>query len=121
LRLLDRGEFAAQATITNWKKVDPGQHTEPDEFKKVLQQLPNWEPEQIDADGIVPANEGHWLYRVAARGLQDGQPVVQTFYLLAGPGGDQAAVTILMRPEKIARVGTRDLALVKALTFPPRK
>jgi hypothetical protein len=121
LRLLDRGEFAAQATVTNWKKADPGKHTEPEEFKKVLGQLPNWEPEEIVTDGVVPAGPGRWLYRVAARGRQDGLAVLQTFYLLAGPGGDQVAVTILTRTEKLERVGTKDASLVNAITFPGSK
>src|SRR5207253_3216593 len=32
LRLLDRGEFVSQATVTAWRKADPGKHTPADEF-----------------------------------------------------------------------------------------
>ncbi len=121
LRLLDKGEFVAQATVTTWKKADPGHHADPEEFKKLLGQLPDWEPEEVLADGEVPAGPGRWLYRVAARGKQDVLAVVQTFHLLAGPGGDQVAVTVLARQEKAAKVGTRDLALVSAVEFPGKK
>lgn len=119
LRLVEKGEFTAQATFAVWKKADPGRHADPEEFKKALGQIPGWEPEEVLADGAVPA-DGRWLYRVAARGKQDGLPVVQAFYLLAGPGGDQVAVTVLARVEKAGVVGTRDLALVKAVEFPKK-
>lgn len=115
MRLLDRGGFTAQATITKWKKADPGQHTAPAEFKGVLNQLPNWRAEQILADGEIPATTGRWLYRVTAQGKQDGIPVVQSFYLLAGPNGDQVAVTVVARQEKATTLGNRDLDLVKSL------
>jgi hypothetical protein len=119
LRLVEKGEFTAQATFAVWKKADPGKHADPAEFKKALGQVPGWEPEEVLADAAVPA-EGRWLYRVTARGKQDGLPVVQAFYLLAGPGGDQIAVTVLARAEKAATVGARDLALVTAIEFPKK-
>jgi hypothetical protein len=121
LRLLDRGEFVAQATITVWKKTDPGKHEDPEVFKKLIGRLPGWEPEEVLADGPVPADAGRWLYRVMARGKQDGLAVVQTFYLLAGPGGEQIAVTVLARPDTAPRLGHRDLTLVKAVGLPAGK
>ncbi len=121
LRLLEKGEFVAQATLTTWKKADPGHHANPEEFKKLLGQLPGWEPEEVLADGPIPTDPDRWLYRISARGKQDGLAVVQTFYLLAGPAGDQVAVTVLARQEKAAKVGTRDLMLVNAVEFPAKK
>jgi hypothetical protein len=121
LRLLEKGEFVAQATVTTWKKADPGRHADPEEFKKLLGQLPGWQPEEVLTDGPIPTDPGRWLYRVSARGKQDELAVVQTFYLLAGPAGDQLAVTVLARQEKAAKVGTRDLELVNAVEFPARK
>ena len=121
IRLLEKGEFVAQATVTTWKKADPGQHSNPEEFKKLLGQLPGWEPEQVLTDGAIPTDAGRWLYRISARGKQDGLAVIQTFYLLAGPAGDQLAVTVLARQEKAAKVGTRDLELVNAVEFPAKK
>lgn len=117
LRSVDAGGFAAQATVTAWKKADPGRHTDPDDFKKVLGQLPGWEPERVLADGPVPADGGRWLYRVAATGKQDGQPVVQSFLLLAGPAGDQAAVTLLAPAERVGRLAGRDLGLANGIEF----
>lgn len=121
LRLLDQGEFVAQATVTAWKKAAPGGHLSADEFKAVLGQLPGWEPAGTTADGPVPTDAGRWLYRVGMRGKQDGLAVAQTFYALAGPGGDQVLVTVLARPEAAAKVGTRDLALVNAIELPVAK
>src|SRR5262249_55492077 len=64
LRLLDKGEFAAQAAITTWKKAEVGKHTDPAEFKKSLAQVPGWVVESVLEEGIVPTEAGRWLYRV---------------------------------------------------------
>ncbi len=117
LRLLDKGEFVAQATVTAWKKAAPGGHVSADEFKAVLGQLPGWEPAGTTADGLVPTDAGRWLYRVGMQGKQDGLAVAQTFYALAGPNGDQVLVTVLARPEAAGKVGVRDVALVNAIEF----
>jgi hypothetical protein len=117
LRLLDRGEFAAQATISVWRKVEPGQHTPAEEFKRAVANAPGWTTTRVIADGEVPAGAGRWLYRLTAEGKMDEVPVVQTFYLLAGPQGNQVAVTLAVKPEKVKGLGTRDLDLVNAIEF----
>ena len=121
LRLLDKSEFTAQATITNWRKADPGQHTSPAEFKEILAKLPGWQPDAPMIEGEVPSDSGRWIYRVAGKGKQDGQPVVQMFYLLAGPNGDQVAVTIVTRPEKAEKLSPKDLTLVNSIELPAKK
>jgi hypothetical protein len=120
LRLLDKGEFTAQATVTVWKKAAPGQHSAPAEFQEAVAKLPGWQAEQVLADTTLPADAGRWLYRLTARGRQDGLPVVQSFFLLAGPTGDQLAVSVVARAEKADQVGTRDLGLVSAIQFGPK-
>ena len=115
LRLLDNGEFTAQATITAWQKAAAGGHTTPDEFKQVLAKLPDWTPARVLADGVVPTTEGRWLYRLTAQGKQDGLDVVQSFYLLAGPTGEQIAVTVVARQEKASALGNRDAELISAI------
>lgn len=117
LRLLDRGEYAAQATVTVWKRAMPGKHSSADEFKKAANDAPGWTPSKVLADEEVPVDGGRWLYRVVAEGKMDQLPVVQSFYLLAGPQGDQVAVTVAARPDRVKAVGTRDLELVKAIEF----
>ncbi|HSQ56463.1 MAG TPA: hypothetical protein VLM40_12040, partial [Gemmata sp.] len=117
LRLVDRGEFVAQATVSAWRKMEPGKHTSADDFKKALVDLPGWKSERVLAEGELPAGEGRWLFRLSAEGKIDSQPVVQTFYLLAGPRGDQVAVTIAVTPEKFKALGTRDAELVRAIVF----
>lgn len=117
LRLMERGDFIAQATITAWKKEAPGQHTSIDDFKKQIADSPNWEMEEIAEAGTIPTDEGRFIYRVTARGDLDGSKVVQNFVLLAGPQGDQAVVTFTLKPANAAKIGTRDLALVNAIEF----
>ena len=112
LRLLDGGAFVAQATVTAWKPAAPGAHTPADEFRAALAKLPGWEPEAELAAGELAVPAG-WLYRVAARGKQDGQPMTQTAYLVAAPGGAQLAVGVLASPG--AAVAGRDERLVRGL------
>jgi hypothetical protein len=115
LRLLDRGEFIAQATVTGWNKLDPGKHATPEDFKKAVGESRGWVAGQVLEDREIPTDGGRWLYRLTAEGLMDQTPVVQGFHLLAGPQGHQVVVTFAMKPEKVKRVGSRDLGLVNAI------
>jgi hypothetical protein len=117
LRLLDRGEFVVQATITAWKKAEAGQHATVEEFKKAVGDSPGWQPARTLEEGEVAVDGGRWLYRLLAEGKMDDQPAVQGFHMLAGPGGDQVAVTFAMKPEKQKALGSRDLSLLKAIEF----
>ncbi len=117
LRLIEKGEFVAQATVTVWRKVEVGKHTPADEFKKAVADTPGWTPGKTLAEGEMPAGEGRWLYRTMVEGKSLDQPVVQTFYLLAGPQGDQVVVSVMMKPDKVKAVGTHDVELVKAIEF----
>ncbi len=121
LRLVDGGKFVAQATVTAWKAAPPGKHSSPEEFRATLGKLPGWAPTGVTADGEVPTDAGRWLYRVGTTGTQDGQPVAQAFYLLAGPHGDQVAVTVVCRADARDALGARDAALVNGVEFPARK
>jgi hypothetical protein len=117
LRLLEKNQFAAQVTISAWKKAEAGKHTPPAEFKELVSKLTTWEAEGIIEDAEVPMSDGRWLYKLAMKGKQDGVPVVQTFYLLAGPNGDQLAFTVLVTADKAAKLGPKDLDLLKAIEF----
>ena len=39
------------------------------------------------------------------------------FYLLAGPQGDQIAVTVAAKPDKLKAIGNRDMSLVNSIDF----
>ena len=117
MRLLDRGELVSQGTITAWKKAEPGKHATVEEFKKAVGDSPGWVPTRVLEEGEIPLEGGRWLYRLAAEGKMEDQPAVQGFHMLAGPQGDQVAITFAMKPEKMKVLGSRDLALVKAIEF----
>ena len=121
LRLLDKGEFACQATVSVWKKAEPGRHLSPAEFRDVVGKQPGWEPDGPPDEAALPAGPGRWLLRLVARGKQDGLPVVQVFYLLAGPAGDQVVVSVLAKADKAGKLGVHDAALVGAIEFPAGK
>lgn len=121
LRLLDKGEFVAQATVVAWKKAAPGKHTPADEFKQAVNGSPGWTASRLLEDTETTSPDGRWLYRIAAEGKMEDLPVVQSFNLLAGPQGDQVAVTFAMKPDKVKTVGFRDRELVNAVAFPEKK
>jgi hypothetical protein len=117
LRLMDRGDFVAQATVTPWVQAAKGQHTPPDEFKTAMAGTPGWEAEKELQSGEVPA-EGRWIYRVSMLGQMDGIKVLQNFYLVAAPSGEQVVVAVTLTPKKADQLGSRDLSLVGSLEFP---
>jgi hypothetical protein len=122
LRLMDRGDFVAQATITPWRPAEKGKHLSPDEFKEVIANTPGWEPEKELQAGEVPGGgEGRWIYRVSLLGKADGVGVLQNFYLLAGPNGDQVVVAVTLTPKKADQLGSRDLSLVGSIELPSKK
>jgi len=120
LRLVERGggELVAQATITAWRKVEPGKHSTIEEFRKAVADTPGWVAGKTVAEGELPVGgegPGRWLYRQTVEGKIDNQPAIQSFYLLAGPKGDQVAVTVIVKPDMVKALGTRDVELVRAI------
>jgi hypothetical protein len=118
---MDRGDFVAQATITPWTKAAPGTHLSPEEFKDAMADTPGWEPDEVQEDGAMPAKDGFWVYRVSALGEMDGLKVLQNFFLMAGPQGDQVVVAVTLRPAMAQKLGTRDLKLVDGIDFAGKK
>ena len=117
MRLIDRGDFVMQVTIAVWTIVEPGKHTDPEEFKKAVSTSTGWEQEEIVEAGEVPTDEGRWLYRVTAKGELDGVKVVQNFFLLAGPQGQQLIFSFTMKPANAAKVATQDVSLINSVEF----
>ena len=119
LRLMDRGDFVAQATITPWTAAGKGKHLTPDEFRAAMNNAPGWEPERELQSGEVPTEgEGRWTYRVSAQGRLEGVAVLQNFYLVAAPGGEQVVVAVTLAPKQADKLGARDLALIGSLEVP---
>lgn len=117
LRLLDRGDFIAQVSITPWPKTAPGKHATPEEFQQAMARTPGWELQETLQVGEIPSDAGRWVFRASALGMLDGLRVVQTFYLVAGPKGDQLLLTFLMTPKQADKLGTRDLEVVGGVSF----
>lgn len=117
LRLIDGGEFVAQATVSPWAKAAPGTHTPADDFKKAASTAPGWVPARVTADGEVPAAAGHWAYGLAAEGRAQDVPVVRAAYLVAGPRGDQAVITVVTPADRAKLLAGRDAALAAGLSF----
>ncbi|HJT76664.1 MAG TPA: hypothetical protein VJ739_05635 [Gemmataceae bacterium] len=122
MRLMEQGEFVAQVTITPWTADPNGKHMTADEFKEAMARTPGWEPERELQTGEVPgAGDGHWVYRVSALGKMDGLDVMQNFYLVAGPKGQQVVLLFTMTPKKAMKLGDRDLSMAGSIDFPAAK
>ena len=120
LRLLDRGDFVAQLTVTPWTPAEKGKHLSPEAFKEAMAETPGWVPDKELQAGEVPAEDkdGRWIYRLSALGQMDGVAVLQNFYLVAAPTGEQVVLVFTMAPKQAERLGSRDLAIVGSLEFP---
>ena len=59
--------------------------------------------------------DGRWVYRLSALGQLDGVPVLQNFYLVASPSGEQAVVAFSLNPKQADKLGARDLSFVGSL------
>lgn len=120
MRLVDRGEFVAQATILAWSKAEAGKHSTPNEIKDAIARQPGWQAEKVLEDGEIASDRGRWIYRLVATGKQDESEVNQAFHLLAGPNGDQVVMTVIVRKEKADRIAGRDVELLSAVEFPKK-
>ena len=54
-------------------------------------------------------------------GKLEGANVVQNFYLIASPNGEQVVLVFTMTPKQAERLGSRDLSLAGSLDFPKKK
>ena len=64
-------------------------------------------------------SKGHSaVHRVIANGEMDGVRTVQYFYLIVGTGGEQLIITFSVVPQQAARLGSRDLEMVREIGFP---
>ncbi len=118
MRLIERGDFVAQVTLTPWTKAEKGKHLSPEEFQEAMADSPGWEPEEDLQAGEVPADGGRWIYRISTPGQLDGTKVLQNFYLIGGPDGDQIVLTFTMTTKQADRLGTRDLSMAGNIEFP---
>jgi hypothetical protein len=121
MRLMERGEFVAQVTLTPWTKAEKGKHLSPEDFLQAMAETPGWEPEDELQAGEVPVEGGCWVYRISALGDLDGTKVMQNFYLVAGPEGQQLVLAFTLPPKQADRLGTRDLSMAASIEFPGMK
>jgi hypothetical protein len=123
LRLLDRGDFVAQATITPLRSAAGGKTLADEEFKELVNATPGWEPEaeakveELTPSGGNTSSSDYTLKRLVAQGKLDDLKTTQYCYLLASPQGEQAVVSFTMPPAQVPTLDARDLAMVRGITF----
>jgi hypothetical protein len=117
LRLMDRGDFIAQATITSWKKADPKATMSLEQFCDAMKTTPGWKEEELVEKTELKEPRGHAVYRLTASGTLDDVKAVQSFYLVVSPEGEQMIVSFSVVPGQVQKLGVRDLELVRGVTF----
>jgi hypothetical protein len=118
MRMLDRGDFVAQVTISPWSRAKPGEHLSGDVFGQQMSKVTSWEPTDVLQVGEVPSDGGRWIYRISAMGQLDGVKVLQNFYLVAGPGGEQVVLAFTMTQAQAEKLAARDLSMAGSIDFP---
>ena len=121
-RLVERGEFLAQATVTPWTKAAKGKADDPEEFKKAMNNTSGWRPEREIQAGKVDAPAGKSIYRFSVLGQLDGVEVMQNFFLVSNDQGEQVVLTVTTSPKNAEKLGAKDLSLAGSLEVPaPRE
>lgn len=117
MRHIGGGELSTQATVSVWKRASKGEHATAAEFKEVIARVPGWEASEALGEGEVKA-DGKWVYKWSGKGKQDGLAVVQAFYLIAAPSGEQLTLMLWATPDKAAKLADREKELIDGITFP---
>ena len=118
MRLLDRGDYVAQVTVTPWTKAKKGEHLTPEQFKKAVNETSGWKPEKELQAGEIPATDGRYAYRFSVQGQLDGVAVMQNFFLIAAPTGEQVVLTFTLPPKMADKLGARDMSMAASIEVP---
>jgi hypothetical protein len=118
LRLLDRGELIAQMNVIPWEKAQPGKHMAPEDLRKHIEGSPDFIVDQTLQADEVPDDEKRWIYRVSVVGRSDEVQVLQNYYAVAGPGGNQVVLIFTTEVPLAERLAERDLSIVGSVRFP---
>ncbi len=115
---MDKGDFVAQVSVTPWDKANKGGHLSPEKFKKAMDDTSGWVPQRELQAGEVASSDGRWIYRISVLGTLEGESVLQNFYLVAAPTGEQVVLTFTLSPKQADKLGARDLSLAGSIEVP---
>jgi hypothetical protein len=121
MRLVERGDLVAQANITPLERAKPGEHMVPADFKDKMMASPGWQPGQVLEESEIKGRADRFVYRLSVGGAIDDKQIVQTFYLVACAGGEQAVVAFQTEQQKTAKLAGRDLVFVEGLELSPKR
>lgn len=118
MRLVEQGVPIAQLTLTHWRRA-PGNRTEQiAEFRKAVAATPGWKPDKLLHEGEVNVG-GQRTYRIVQEGKIGDQKIIQRFWLIMAPRGEQLVMTVTLPPEHQQRFGDKDVELIQSLVFLP--
>jgi len=117
-RLVERGEFIAQATVTPWTKAGKGKAEDAEAFKKAMNNTSGWRPEREIQAGKVETTGGKSIYRLSVLGQLEGVEVLQNFFLISNDQGEQVVLTVTTSPKNAEKLGAKDVSLAGSLEIP---
>jgi hypothetical protein len=117
MRFLRDGDSIAQCNILAAPTVVAGNHMDPAEFRKQVQQALGNQFQKFIQEGEVPAAKGHWVYRLAAVGQSGELPMVWYYYVAASPQGQQLVFIFQLDARRVDQFGPQDLAVIGSLEF----
>jgi hypothetical protein len=120
LRLLDRGELVAQLNVMPMERLSPGKRMEASTLRRMATDAPGFKLEKLVQEGEVPAKDGKWIYRVSVIGTAGDVRMLENYYVVCGPQGQQVVLIFATELELANRLGGRDLAIVGSTAFPDR-
>jgi hypothetical protein len=118
LRLVDQGVPIAQLTLTHWRRAFGNRTGQIAEFRKAVAATPGWKPDKLLHEGEVDTG-GRSAYRIIQEGKIGDQKIIQRFWLITTPHGEQLVMTVTLPPEHQQRFGDKDVELIRNLTFFP--
>lgn len=120
LRLMDGGTWVAQLTVTPWTAAKKGEHTSAAQFVQDMRTSAGWRPERELQSGEIPSEGGRWTYRLSEIGQLNNVTVMQNFYLVAAPSGEQVVLTFTLSPKMADKLGARDLSVATSIEVPAK-
>lgn len=121
LRLLEKGSLVSQCNISRIPAVAPGRHTPEERFQGDIRIALGEKLEDIPQAEQLQTGDGRFLYRVAAIGSANDEPMHWIYYLCAGPDGRQVSFVFALESKLLERLANRDLEIVKSLKFLPAR
>ena len=121
LKRLQLGELVAQVNLSTGPNAGPGRHQDVVQFENDVKTVLGNRFREWIGKGEVQSPHNTFLYKVSARGVENEIGVIWTYFLAAGPQGDQLLGTFILGQGQLDTFSDQDDRLMKNLRFIPSR